>query len=213
MGDNLASTLQKPNFEDFGKIARLNRDCVITEKIDGTNAQIYIGLRAAEQPTIPPCIYLDDTFFIYAGSRNQWVNPLSDHFGLAKWVEKNAQELLKLGPGRHFGEWWGSGIRGSYGLKNGEKRFSLFNTHRWHGLNKPACCDVVPVLYSGLFSTMAVKDAMQKLRERGSVASPGFMRPEGVIVYHTAAGMYFKATLEKDEQPKSVAQQGQGPRA
>lgn len=30
-------------FEDFGKIARLTREIVVTEKIDGTNACVYIG--------------------------------------------------------------------------------------------------------------------------------------------------------------------------
>jgi hypothetical protein len=29
-------------FQPFAKIARLSRECVITEKIDGTNAQVYI---------------------------------------------------------------------------------------------------------------------------------------------------------------------------
>jgi hypothetical protein len=31
-------------FDGFGKIARLNRDCTITEKIDGTNANIVVPL-------------------------------------------------------------------------------------------------------------------------------------------------------------------------
>jgi hypothetical protein len=30
------------------------------------------------------------------------------------------------------------------------------------------------------------------------------MRPEGVVVYHTAANIAFKRTLEKDESPKSL---------
>lgn len=30
-------------FEEFPKIARLNRECVISEKIDGTNGQIIIS--------------------------------------------------------------------------------------------------------------------------------------------------------------------------
>ncbi len=30
-------------FKEFPKIARLTRDCIITEKIDGTNASIYIS--------------------------------------------------------------------------------------------------------------------------------------------------------------------------
>ena len=29
-------------FQPFSKIARLNRDCVITEKLDGTNAQVHV---------------------------------------------------------------------------------------------------------------------------------------------------------------------------
>lgn len=32
-------------------------------------------------------------------------------------------------------------------------------------------------------------------------AAPGFMRPEGVVVYHSA-GQVFKALIENDDQPK-----------
>ena len=39
-----------------------------------------------------------------------------------------------LVPGRHFGEWWGSGIQRGYGLD--EKTFSLFNAYRWGWLNE-----------------------------------------------------------------------------
>lgn len=31
-----------PEFKEFPKMGRLSRECVVTEKIDGTNAQIYI---------------------------------------------------------------------------------------------------------------------------------------------------------------------------
>ena len=34
--------MSKP-FEAMQKIARLSRDCTVTEKLDGTNASIYIG--------------------------------------------------------------------------------------------------------------------------------------------------------------------------
>jgi len=37
-------------FVSFPKIARLSRECVITEKIDGTNASIYIGNDGNENP-------------------------------------------------------------------------------------------------------------------------------------------------------------------
>jgi hypothetical protein len=30
-------------FREFSKMARLSREIIITEKIDGTNAQIFIG--------------------------------------------------------------------------------------------------------------------------------------------------------------------------
>jgi hypothetical protein len=45
---------------------------------------------------------------------------------------------------------------------------------------------------------------LSKLREEGSLAAPGFMNPEGVVVFHLAAGMGFKKTLEKDEVPKGA---------
>lgn len=31
-----------PEFVEFPKMARLSRECIITEKIDGTNSQILI---------------------------------------------------------------------------------------------------------------------------------------------------------------------------
>lgn len=174
-------------FEEFEKIPRLKRGCVITEKIDGTNAQIHIT-EAGE---------------ILAGSRTRYITPKDDNFGFAKWVEANKTELMKLGPGRHFGEWWGSGVQRGYGLKNGEKRFSMFNVGRWTQETLPSCVGLVPVLYEGTFSSDVVDRLIQDLRDNGSKAAPGFTNPEGLIVYHAAARSMFKVTLEKDEEPKS----------
>ena len=67
---------------------------------------------------------------------------------------------------------------------------------------KPDCCHVVPVLYAGLFSDQAVTEAMDLLRREGSKAAPGFMQPEGVVIYHAASRTMFKRTLVKDEKPK-----------
>lgn len=174
-------------FQSFAKMPRLFRDMVITEKIDGTNAQIFIA---------------DDFETIKVGSRTRWITPEDDNFGFAKWVEANKIELLKLGPGRHFGEWWGSGIQRNYGLK--EKRFSLFNVAIWgDDAVRPACCSVTPTLYSGPMSTDTIQDVMKQLKETGSKASPGFMDPEGVIVYHKAAGTCFKVTYD-DRHKESV---------
>jgi hypothetical protein len=171
-------------FVEFPKIARLSRDIVITEKLDGTNAQITIT---------------EDGDF-YTGSRNKWITPEDDNFGFSRWAHEHKDELMQLGPGSHFGEWWGQGIQRKYGLDH--KRFSLFNVGRWNADNVPACCHVVPVLYTGEFDTRAVDNHLDYLRSGGSVAAPGFMKPEGVVIYHTAARLYFKKTIEKDEEPK-----------
>lgn len=181
-------------FESFSKIARLSRDCVVTEKIDGTNGQIAIT----------------EDGRMYVGSRNQWILTPDgwyqvDPFGFARWALDHKDELVaKLGPGRHYGEWWGSGIQRGYGLQKGEKRFSLFNTTRWSDVSvRPSCCSVVPVLYQGVFDLVRIEICLNELRAVGSVAAPGFMRPEGVVVFHVAGNCLFKKTIEKDEEPKS----------
>ena len=40
------------------------------------------------------------------------------------------------------------------------------------------------------------------LRQFGSTAEPGFMDPEGIVVFHTASGHIYKATCKNDEKPK-----------
>lgn len=175
-------------FVEFPKMPRLSRECVITEKIDGTNAQIFIA---------------DDCETILIGSRTCWITPENDNAGFARWCMERKEELLRLGPGRHFGEWWGAGIQRNYGLK--EKRLSLFNVSRWTLETLPPCVGLVPELYRGIFTTDAVENCLQILRDNGSVASPGFLKPEGVVCFHIAGGFGFKKTIEKDELPKALA--------
>lgn len=178
-------------FNNMQKIARLSRLCTVTEKIDGTNASIYIGGLETE----------DEGAFLI-GSRTRWITPSDDNYGFAKWATAHKEELLTLGPGHHFGEWWGLGIQRNYGLK--EKRFSLFNSYRWSDTAgiRPACCYVVPVLYEGLFNTPIIDSWLAALATDGSHAARGFMNPEGIVIYHQAAKQLFKKTIEKDEQPK-----------
>jgi len=174
-------------FRAFDKIPRLSRECVITEKIDGTNACVVIGANGE----------------FLTGSRNRWITPDDDNYGFSRWAHEHKDELLLLGLGRHFGEWWGQGCQRGYGLA--EKRFSLFNTRAWGDATvRPPCCHVVPVLYQGVFSTVAVDEVLSGLRRNGSVAAPGFPSPEGVIVYHVALGKYFKKTCEHDDEPKNA---------
>lgn len=44
--------------------------------------------------------------------------------------------------------------------------------------------------------------ALQELKWHGSKAAPDFMNPEGIVIFHTAANVMFKVTLEGDEKPK-----------
>ena len=67
----------------------------------------------------------------------------------------------------------------------------------------PACVGLVPVLWRGNMDDMDIEAILDDLRTIGSRAAPGFMSPEGVVVYHTAANALFKKTLEKDDKPKS----------
>ena len=182
------TTRQVYEFETFQKIPRISRKCIVTEKIDGTNAQILIG---------------DNGDFL-VGSRNRWITPgkKTDNSGFATWAYDHKEELMLLGPGRHYGEWWGQGIQRGYGLT--EKRFSLFNTARWTVTKPPTCCGIVPVLYDGDFSTEAVDGVLFGLKSVGSVASPGFADPEGVVIYHAASRQLFKKTLDNDSLPKSL---------
>lgn len=173
-------------FEPFDKIARLFREVTITEKIDGTNGLIYLGE--------------DGEFLI--GSRSRWITPDEDNYGFARWATEHKDELMALGPGRHHGEWWGLGVQRNYSQTR--KRFSLFNTAKWTE-TRPECCDVVPVLYQGIYTPGCVHQALKALRDGGSVAAPGFMKPEGIVMWHDAARQSFKVTLEKDEAPKGVS--------
>jgi hypothetical protein len=192
-------------FVEFKKIPRLSREVVVTEKIDGTNGVIHIGEQGE--------------FLI--GSRTRWIDEHTDNYNFWHWCMDNKEELLKLGVGTHYGEWWGSGIQRGYDLPKGEKRFSLFNTARWCLWNEepkqiktqdprivkyqerlPQCCLLVPVLWTGIFDTLMIEGILQTLKEKGSIASKGFMRPEGVVIYHKAGNLMFKKTIEKDDEYK-----------
>lgn len=206
-------------FEKFDKMPRLARDVIITEKIDGTNAQIVILDRFHEDflglPEVDD-VANDGQFYIYAGSRKQFITPDNDNFGFAAWARDNAQDLFALGRGKHFGEWWGQGIQRKYGMNH--KVFSLFNRKRWYTEERgmwtqpegvettqelaPACCDVVPILGWGEFDLEIVDICLGHLAHSGSVAAPGFMKPEGIVLWHRAANQLFKKTIENDGVPK-----------
>jgi hypothetical protein len=229
-------------FQSWPKIARLNRDIIITEKIDGTNAAILIErvathserimmpgpllrgenereqalwLAGATGVSAPISVVfhrgLDAWFTVQAQSRSRLIQPSSDNFGFAQWVEDHATDLVEaLGAGRHFGEWWGSGIQRGYDQPKGLKHFSLFNTHAHRDVDLAfsvaggiSRVRPVPVLRQwGQLNSIVIQFELEQLALDGSKAAPGFMKPEGIIVFHTAAQTMFKATIENDAKPK-----------
>jgi hypothetical protein len=182
-------------FEGFGKIGRLNKPCTITEKIDGTNAQICFGEEGE----------------VLVGSRKRWIYPEGtnekkgcDNYNFAQWVEENREKLFEyLGPGRYYGEWAGSGIQRNYGMS--EKRFYLFNTFAFDTVLNPiskvlrkAGLDVVPKIYEGDFHFSVIEEAMARLKGNGSFIAD-FMNPEGIIIYHYGMRAYSKMTFHADK--------------
>lgn len=206
-------------FEEWPKIPRYKKELVITEKIDGTNGCVAIehlntpelleqARESLGKPKGPVAIVngpSDGDFAraLWAGSRSRWLDTskTGDNFGFAKWVEQNADALANLGPGRHFGEWYGVGIQRSYDLH--ERRFALFNATRWIEDEKPpACCEVVPVLARGF--DVNPTEVLEHLRLTGSIAVPRFFAPEGIIIFHTASRQLYKQLIENDDRPKSL---------
>ena len=194
---------------------RLSREMIITEKIDGTNASVFIQNEALEEEDFFEMKDIDkkiiarkNGYTMRVGSRNKWITPKDDNYGFANWCLTHSDDLFNLGEGHHFGEWWGSGVQHGYNLTKGDKRFSLFNVSRWSDPEyidiKPDCCHVVPLLYRGMFDTVKIDEVLEQLKIHGSFASPGYMKPEGIIIFHVASNFGFKKTIEKDETPKSL---------
>jgi hypothetical protein len=185
-----------PAFVPWPKTPRLFRGMTITEKIDGTNAAVHV----VENADLP------GTYSVTAQSRNRIITPgkTTDNSGFAAWVHANAVDLAAvLGPGLHFGEWWGQGINRNYGVD--ARFFSLFNTDK-HASVKVTLGGVevatVPVLFRGEFSTSTVSAVLAMLKSEGSLAAPGFNNPEGVCVYHHAARQVTKVTFDQNDAGK-----------
>lgn len=184
-------------FQAWPKIPRWeNEKFFFTEKIDGTNACIIISSdpEIVEKPitTVKSKNPDQPNLFIFAQSRTRLIYPGDDNFGFAAWVKENAHELVKLGEGYHYGEWWGKGIQRGYDIE--EKRFSLFNTKRWgpHNPTTPQCVSVVPTIHAS-----TLEEAHQKLVEGGSLAAPGYMNVEGIVMYMYQTDQYYKHIINK----------------
>lgn len=216
--------VQVIEFVPWPKTCRYFRDIVVTEKIDGTNAAVVIedvtDEDAVADDSVTTVVVLTSgrVYAVGAQSRNRVITPANDNQGFAKWVRDNAGSLVDdLGSGRHYGEFWGGKIARKYGLAPDDKRFSLFNPtaapREWADLEAPSDAwrtpglSTVPALYEGPHSTEAIRQCLADLRDFGSKAAPGYMNPEGVVVYHTHARKIIgKVTLDNQDAGKWEAQ-------
>ncbi len=166
-------------FKAWPKIPRFNHFNIrVTEKIDGTNACVYVGP--------------DGEF--HCQSRGKIITPEDDNYGFAKWAYERKEDLLKLGHGYHFGEWFGNGIQRRYSLP--EKYFALFNTFRPHE-TLPEGVKQVPVLYDGQFDMDELHGIEHNLKTNGSVIAPGFMDVEGFVIYFYTSKELVKWIINK----------------
>lgn len=174
-------------FKPFPDIKRLNTAHMqITQKIHGTNAQVYIYEDNQTGNTV-----------VLVGSRTRWITPANDNYGFATFVYANRQEFIdKLGPGQHFGEWAGPGINLGEGLT--EKTFVIFDYWKYPPERPlPPQTKIVPVLYTGGLDLSQVELVMQDLKQTGSKLVSGFMRPEGIVI--SLNGSRYKKVFQAEE--------------
>jgi len=201
-------------FVKYPKTARWASPFDITEKLDGTNAAVLIRTMTPEleddyhasvdEPFRVLFNELGPEYAVAAQSRTRVITPDDDNYGFARWVFDNADTLVRdLGPGTHYGEWWGAKIQRAYGLINGERYFSLFDRKRYsddlyHGGAHTTGLTLVPLLNAGdEFSTEELEDSLQWLVENGSAVGTGFDRAEGVVVHFHHNGMRLKYIIDK----------------
>lgn len=165
-------------FIPFPSTPRLSKEMIITEKLDWTNA----------------CIVITEDWDIYAQSRNRIITIEDDNYWFARRVYSNKEELKKLWVWYFYWERRGRWIQRWY--NEPAKRFSLF-VFRWEEL--PDCVSIVPTLYAWEFSTEKIDEIMNSLKQTGSIASPWFNNPEGIVIFHTGSRQIYKKTFDFDK--------------
>ena len=172
-------------FKAFNEIRRLDSvPMSITQKLHGTNAQIFI-------------FETDGILDLKVGSRTRWITPESDNYGFAAFVNAHKLEFIhKLGVGQHFGEWVGTGINSTEGLT--ERAFVLFDFWKYpEGRPLPPQTKVVPVLYHGRLDSSKIDETLEDLKTNGSKLVAGFMKVEGVVV--TIGNARYKKVFNAEE--------------
>jgi len=197
------------DFIKYPKTARWGSPFDITEKLDGTNAAVLIRPvdLSTDEYMFPVNEWLiwskGKMYAVAAQSRTRIITPEDDNYGFAQWVEDNIDTLVAdLGPGTHYGEWWGAKIQRAYGLTNGQRYFSLFDVNRYDNIRVEGALtdglDIVPIVIEGeVFDSKALLEAESVLRTYGSLAAIRFDRPEGFVVHWHHNGMRLKYILDK----------------
>lgn len=178
------------DFPKFPSIERFdNLRCFITEKIDGTNGLIEVSCQGVK-----------------FGSRNKWLSNGDDNFGfyayfsqyvddMVAWYHRNAPGY-NWEPVRIYGEWFGKGIQRGYDLK--ERKFMPFSYGLAEDIEGVFAPNIVlpEFLYQGKFSREVLNNCMNSLKEEGSQVVPGYMKPEGVVVYFPDYEFSLKETFD-----------------
>lgn len=162
------------HFHGYPKTQRYDKlTYTISEKIDGTNAGIIVN----EDPAVK----------LIATSKNKCITPEDDNLGFAAWVQLHSAELRNLGPGHHFGEWYGRRINRNYGLT--ERKLMLFNVSRYraHVVDStlPEGVELETVLAGDVPLMMLpqfIQESRDLLENQGSRHVLGFKSPEGLII-------------------------------
>lgn len=195
--------MTRPDFRKFPKISRLTSPVVVSEKVDGTNGLIYVDYEGG----------------VFAGSRNRWLTEADgsvadDNYGFGAWVRMHARDLRgTLGPGYHYGEWFGKGIARNYGLDH--RRFYLFAVDRYPSLvnNDLTLHDgthlgTVPVLHRAVeFDHRHIPEIAAELHHSRINSFP---RPEGFCIFFEHNHMILKVVLDKHNEKKVRPAQGPG---
>jgi len=182
-------------FRKFPKISRLQSPVIVTEKLDGTNACVVIVHTGMT------------THVVRAQSRNRFLTPDDDNYGFARWVADNSEMLVDLlGPGYHYGEWFGQGIARNYALTR--KWFALFQVDRYAEMAGNRAVDMdgigmmlVPELLRAVTFCPNVLEQARFALSGGSKIN-NFPRPEGYVIFFEHNRATFKVVLDKHDEKK-----------
>jgi hypothetical protein len=118
-----AAQIAKPEFQPFPKLARLSREMTITEKIDGTNAQVFVTEEGQ----------------VFAGSRTRWVTPENDNYGFAAWVKlRMPRSCASSAPAPISASGGGVASRGTTGSRSAASRSSTRTNGATRSRARPA---------------------------------------------------------------------------